>query len=83
MSTQYGYAYPQAQQSYYAAPQEVKPPKKSIREKYFSWMTPAIAIWFLCAFIICIAAFFTVGCEFSSVPHACAQWSYDCTVQSD
>ena len=56
-----------------------KTPKESWRKKYFSWCTPAIIIWFVLAFLICIAAYFTVGCEFSSVPHACATWSFNCT----
>uniref|UniRef100_A0A6C0BDX1 Uncharacterized protein n=1 Tax=viral metagenome TaxID=1070528 RepID=A0A6C0BDX1_9ZZZZ len=82
MSSQYatGYYNP----GYYAPPPAAVQPqvqKESFTKKYLSWLTPGLALYLILAFFICVAAVLTVGLEFSSVPHACAQWSFDCTNQ--
>lgn len=71
-------------QPYYPQPPS-PPPKKeeSFTQRYFYWLTPAIGIYLFLIFVVMIMSWVTVGSQFSSVPKACATWSFDCTTSQD
>lgn len=72
----YGQQYGYGQQAYYQQPQETEK-KKGFRQTYFGWLTPAMIIWFIIAFLCILAAIYSVGCGLCSVAQACGTWSFN------